>query len=428
MTHVSIPLREKHDMNSHFFLLGGPVSQERLSWIEESLKFYFVNHNPGNLLNHAKTEEGIFTFLLTGDALYSLYYPGTARIWEIMLALPSVRIICDRQELALRGISIDGLKVKCPDLVIDHNRLGISGQPSFWNDVVRIARQHEQPVPSTIGYLQLDSPYMHRSSVSAVKCLTAALEAHASVEFYAYLDGVHCGHQDQNPTEFDNVGTGLEETCEKAVKRGLSCQMFVCSRCAAARGYNTWDDGQGQVVSTCTIKPYRIQNLNEMIERFGKSHIILSENMASIRMMTARQPVSFPLEEPGGSPPPLTVLITTMPYGTERAFGGLSFAIACAAQGIPTQVIFIEDGVYTLTGSHTQEADARLFNLQEVIDAVAGSRNLELYAFQPSLHERALTKNPKMNAVLDIGMAELGQLLFSPPKGIQSGHRRVINF
>lgn len=414
-------------MNPHFFLLEGPVSQERLAWIGECLKFYFVKLNPENLLHHARPNEGVFTFLLTGDALYSLHDPATAGIWEIILALPSVRIVCDRQELALRGISIEGMKMKNPDQVIDHNRLGISGQPSFWNDVAKMARQHEQPVPSTIGFFQLDSPYMHRSALSSVKCLTAALEAHASVEIYAYLDGVHCGHHDQNPTEFDNIGTGLEEISEKAAKRGLSCQMIVCSRCAAARGYSTWDDGQGQVVSACTIKPYRIRNLNEMVERFSKNHIILGENMASIQMKKDGQTSSFPLEEPGRSPP-VTILLTTKPYGTERAFGGLSFAIACAAQGIPTQVVFIEDGVYALTGSHLQEADSRLFNLQEVIDAVAGSRNLELYAFQPSLHQRALTKNAKMNAVLDIGMTELGQILFFPPKGLQAGHRRVVIF
>ncbi|MDD1689932.1 MAG: DsrE family protein, partial [Methanoregula sp.] len=389
-------------MNPHFFLLGGPVSQERLSWVEECLKFYFVKLNPENLLHHTKPHGGVFTFLLTGDALYSLHEPGTARIWEIMLALPSVQIICDRQELALRGISIEGLKMKYPDQVIDHNRLGISGQQSFWNDVAKIARQHEQPVPSTIGYLQLESPYMHRSALALVKCLTAALETHASVELYAYLDGVHCGHISQNPTEFENIGEGLEEICEKATKRGLSCQMLVCSRCATARGYSTWDDGQGQVVSACTIRPFRIRNLNEMIDRFGKNHIILGENVASIQMKKEGQSSSFPLQDTGRSPP-VTILVTGTPYGTERAFGAVSFAIACAAQGILTRVIFIEDGVYALTGNHAQEAETPLFNLQEVIDAVAGSANLELYAFQPSLHQRGLTKNVKMNAVLDIG-------------------------
>ncbi len=414
-------------MNPHFFLLSGLISQERLSLIEECLKFYFVKLNPENLLHHNKPTEEIFTFFLTGEALYSLHEPGTARIWEILLALPSVRIICDRKELALRGISIEGLKMKYPDQMIDHNRLGISGQPSFWNDVAKIARQHEQPVPSTIGYLQLESPYMHRSPLDMVKCLTAALEAHASVELYAYLDGIHCGHSSQNPTEFDNIGDGLEGVSEKAAKRGLTCQMIACARCSAARGYSTWDDGQGQIVSACTIRPFRIRNLNEMIERFGKNHIILGENVASIQMKREGPPSSFPLDAESRAPP-ITILITHAPYGTELAFGGLSFAVACAAQGILTRVIFIEDGVYALTGSHRQEEDDRFFNLQDVIDAVAGSPSLELYAFQPSLHQRSISKNAKMNAVLDIGIAELGQLLFYPQKGLQASHQRVIYF
>jgi tRNA 2-thiouridine synthesizing protein C len=136
---------------------------------------------------------------------------------------------------------------------------------------------------------------------------------------------------------------------------------------------------------------------------------------------------SFPVQDNGRSPP-VTILVTSTPYGTERAFGAVSFAIACASQGILTRVIFIEDGVYALIGTHMEEADARFFNLQEVIDAVAGSANLELFAFLPSLHQRGVVKNPKMNAVLDIGMADLGQLLFYPPKGLQAGHQRVIFF
>ena len=414
-------------MNPHFFLLGGPVSQERLSWIEECLKFYFVKLNPENLLHHSKSLEGVFTFLLTGDALYSLHEHGTARIWEVMLALPSVRIICDRQELAVRGISVEGLKMKYPEQVIDHNRLGIGGQQSFWNDVAKIARQHEQPVPSTIGYLQLESPYMHRSALDAVKCLGAALEMHSSVELYAYLDGVHCGHINQSPTESENIGAGLETLGEKASKRGLSCQMIVCSRSAAARGYSTWDDGQGQVVSACTIRPFRIRTMNELVDRFGRNHIILGGDVASIQMRKEGQAPSFPLQEAGRSPP-VTVLITGTPYGTERALGAISLAVACAAHGILARVIFIEDGVYALTGNQVQDTESPSCNLQEVIDAVAGSSNLELYAFQPSLHQRGIAKNVKMNAVLDIGMTELGQLLFYPPKDLQAGHQRVIIF
>ncbi|MDD1702719.1 MAG: DsrE family protein [Methanoregula sp.] len=414
-------------MTPHFFLLSGPVTQERLAWIGECMRYYFVKLNPEILLHHTRTQEGVFTFLLTGDALYSLRDPETARLWENVLALPSVQIICDRQELALRGISIEGLKMKIPDQVIDHNRLGINGQASFWNDVAKIARQHEQPIPSVIGYLQLDSPYMNRSSLYAVKCLAAALEVHASVELYAYLDGVHCSHIDQNPTEFENIGKTLDEIAAKAAKRGLQCQMIACSRCAAARGYSIWDDDLGQVVSDCTIKPFRIHTLNEIINRFRRNHIILGENVASIQMKKEGHGSSFSLQE-AGRIPPVTILVTRTPYGSEMAFGAISFAVACAAQGILTRVILIEDGVYALTGTHTQKEDARLFNLQEVIDAVAGSANFQIFAYQPSLQHRGLVKNPKMNAVLDIGITELSQLLFTLPKGQQAGHQRLIFF
>jgi tRNA 2-thiouridine synthesizing protein C len=164
-----------------------------------------------------------------------------------------------------------------------------------------------------------------------------------------------------------------------------------------------------------------------MIDRFGRNHIILGENVASVHMKTEEQQSSFPLQEAGRAPP-VTILVTRTPYGTERASGAVSFAAACASQGILTRVIFIEDGVYALTGNHAVEADAKFFNLQEVIDVVAGSANLHLFAFQPSLHERGLVKNPKLNAVLDIGMTELGQLLFYLPKGHQAGHQRVIFF
>ena len=170
-------------MTSHFFLLGGAISQERLSWIEGSLKFFFVNLNPENLLHHTKsyTEDG-FSFLLTGEMHCTACMIRRPCRFGRLSSLPSVRIICDRQELASKGISIEGLKMKYHDQVIDHNRLGVSGQQSFWNDVAKIARQHEQPIPRTIGYLQIESPYMHRSSQSAVRCLAAALDVHASVD------------------------------------------------------------------------------------------------------------------------------------------------------------------------------------------------------------------------------------------------------
>lgn len=414
-------------MTSHFFLLGTSITRERLSWIEESLKFFFVKLYPETLRHHAKPKDNVFTFLITGDALYSLHEPETQQVWEIILLLPSVKIICDRQELDLRGISVERLKMKYPEQVIDYNSLSINGQTSFWRDVVKIARQHEQPIPSTIGYLHLESPYMHRSSLSAVQCLAAALEVQADIELYAYLDGVHSGHMSQSPTEFDNIGKGLEDLVELASKRNLRCQMLACSRCAAARGYSTWDDGQGLVISTCTIKPFKIRNINEMIARFDRNHLILGENVASIQLVKKGKPTILAGSDKGNAPP-ITILITRSPYGTEHAFGALSFAIACAHNGIQTNVIFIEDGVYALTGTHQLSKDTQYFNLQEVINAIAGSENLQLYVFQPSLQQRGIAKNREMTAVLDIGVAELGQLFFNSLKSVQANHQRILFF
>jgi tRNA 2-thiouridine synthesizing protein C len=415
-------------MTSHFFLLSSPLSVERLSWIEESLKFFFVKLNPENLLHHTKEpRDAVFTFFLTGDALYSLQDPQTLPVWEIILSMPSVRIICDLRELGLRGLSTGRLKMKNPEQVVDQNALALNGQPSFWKDVVKFARQHEQPVPSTIGYLQLESPYMNQSAHAALRFLAAGIEAHASTELYVYLDGIHLGHTSQNPSECENIGSCLEELCDRAQKRGLSFQMLACGRCAAARGYSTWDDGQGVVISTCTIKPVKIRNLSDMISQFSRNHVILAKDSAVIQFKRDGQQSAISLQEIGRSPP-LTVFITSRPYGTEIAFGAISFAVASAYAGIQTRVVFIEDGVCTLMGEHRLETGSHFFNLQEVIDAVAGSANLQFFAFQPSLSQRGIAKNRKLNAVLDIGIPELGQLLFYPPNGTSASHQRIIFF
>ena len=414
-------------MSSHFFLFDEVMSPERLGWVEQCLKYFFVKLHPENLLHSTKDRDAVFTIFLTGDSLHSLQNPETLAIWEVILSMPSVRLVCDSQELALRGISVERLRMKNPDQVIVHNSLALNGKPSFWKDVMKLARQHEQPVPSLVGCLHLNSPYMNRSSAALIECLDAALEAHASIDLYCYLDGVHVGHQGQKPSEFENVGEGLTALAEKAVKRGLQCQMVACARCAAARGYSTWDDGQGVVVSTCAIKPLRIRNLHEIIDQFRRNHIILSENCASIQLKKEGMQATFSVLDKERSPP-LTILITRHPYGTELAFGGLSLAIAAAFQGIPTRVIFIEDGVYALSGNHKLEKSSPFFNLQDVIDAVAGSENLQLFSFTPSLQKRGVTKNIRLNGVLDISISEFGNLLFYSPNGVAANHHRILFF
>ena len=242
---------------------------------------------------------------------------------------------------------------------------------------------------------------MHRSGLNVIRCLAAAIEVRASIELYTYLDGVHISHINQKPTECQNIGKELEVLVDRAEKRNLQCLMLACDRCAAARGYSTWDDGKGVVISTCTIKPFKIRNLKDIIDQFERNHIVLGGNVGSIKQkkkVSSRYGTADTC-----SAPPLTIFITKAPYGTEHAFGALSFAVASAYQGIPTKVIFIEEGVYALTGTHHLGEETQYFTTQEIIDAVAESENLQLYAYLPSLQRRRITKNKHITPVLDIG-------------------------
>jgi tRNA 2-thiouridine synthesizing protein C len=415
-------------MTTHFFLLSGPLSVERLSWIEESLKFFFVQLYPETLMHRALAGSPVFSFLITGDALYSLEEPETQQVWSVILSLTAVRMICDRNELELRGISVGQLKMKYPDQVIDQNGLAADNQPSFWKDVAGLVRQNRPPLPDSIGWLQAESPYMHLSTWYGLRCLSAGLEARLSPELYAYIDGIHMGHTGQNPTESENIGRGLEELHDRSVKQGLPSLFFACNRCATARGYSTWDDGEGTVISTCTIKPFHIRDLNTMIDRFARPHIILAGNAGSIQFPKKGPAVSFDRAEKSSTAPPVTILVTRSPYSTEHAFGAISFAVACAHQGILTRVIFIEDGVYSVAGSHRTPPESVPFNMQDVINTVAGSENLHFFALVPSLQRRGISKNKNLNAVLDIGFPGLGKILFYPPGNVVAEHQRVLIF
>jgi tRNA 2-thiouridine synthesizing protein C len=416
-------------MTSHFFLLSGPVTSERLSWLEESLKFYFIQIFPESLMYRATSNSPLFTFFLTGDALVSLENPETQQIWSTILTLTAVRIICDRQELDLRGISIEQIKMKNPNQIINQNRLASNNQPSFWNDVATLVRQNKPPLPSdSTGWLQIESPYMHRSAWHGLKFLFSALESRFSVELYAYLDGIHMGHTGQSPIESENIGQGLEDLYDLAGKQGLTCLILACNRSATVRGYSTWDDGKGVVVSTCAIKPFRIRDLNSMVDRFEHSHIILSENAGSLQFPWKGSAPSYDRSEQNSTSPPITILITKSPYSTGHTYGAIAFAVACAHQGILTRVVFLEDGIYTLKGDPKVCPDSVGFNIQDFINAAAGYENLHLFALTPSFQKRGTTKNKDMKAVLDIGYPGLAKILFYLPGNVLADHQRLLIF
>ncbi|MDO9550456.1 MAG: DsrE family protein [Methanoregula sp.] len=415
-------------MNAHFFLLSSPVPVERLSWIEESLKFFFVQLYPETLMPQKKSESPVFTFFLTGDALYSLENPETLQVWNIILSFIPVRIVCDRQELDLRGIAIGPLRMKYPDQVIDTNSPGADGKPSFWKDLAQAARQSKPPLPGNAGWFQTGSPYMHRSAWHGLRFLAAALEERLSAELYAYLDGIHLGHHGQRPTDAENIGEYLSALPEQAAGAGLNFLALASGRCATARGYSTWDDGQGSIISTCTIRPFKIRELNQMIDRFISPHIILSSDAGALRFRKQNAALSFDRVEKTSKAPPVTILITKSPYSTELVSGAIAFAAACAHAGILTRVIFMEDGIYAVTGNHHIPPGSAVYNIPDMINAVAGSNNLHFFAFTPSFQKRGITKDKSLNAVLDIGYPGLGKIFFYPPGNVQAEHQRVLVF
>jgi tRNA 2-thiouridine synthesizing protein C len=312
--------------------------------------------------------------------------------------------------------------------VITINSISSDGQPSFWNDMVALARQTKPPLPGMVGWFQCESPYMHRSAWHGLRFLSAALSDRLAIDLYAYLDGIHIGHTGQAPTESENIGRGIEELSERALRNGLTCQVIACNRNATARGYSTWDDGQGVVISTCAIKPVKISDLNVMIDRFRQNHVILAPNAGDIQFPKRGSGPSFDRAEKSSTAPPVTILITKSPYSTETVFGAVSFAVACAHEGILTRVIFMEDGIYALTGTHRAPKDFSPYNLQNLINTVAGSENLHFFAFTPSFQKRGISKDKSLNAVLELGYPGLGKILFYPPGNVMAEHQRVLVF
>jgi tRNA 2-thiouridine synthesizing protein C len=413
-------------MTAHLFLLGNRLTPERLSWIADALKICFVNRIPESFRGSRPGGEPAISFFVTGDALYSLQERESLALWEGILSLPSVRVTCDREEMDLRGLSLDSLKMKYPGTVLDQNGRRISHPRSFWRGLVQAARR-TVPGATALGFLLLRSPYMNRGPGLAISCLQGALEEGLPADLYAFLDGVHAGHINQKPTECRNIGQALEDLDRIARKRGIPFQVLACERCAAARGYCTWDDGRGVSVSTCAIGPMKIRNLGTIVGRFPLPQVMLGESGALVSLEREARPAPDAWLGEGAGSPPVLILVTHSPYATEHTPGALTLAIACAHQGIPTRVVFLEDGVYALSGSHATEPDDLAFNIQDIADAAEGP-GLQLYAFIPSLQARSLEKNQRFTAVYDIGMKEFEEILFSTPHGGRANHQSILFF
>jgi tRNA 2-thiouridine synthesizing protein C len=316
--------------------------------------------------------------------------------------------------------------MKFPDQFIAVEKTDGNPVDPFWDRFIRTVQgSPDGPNPSA-AFFHLQSPYMHRSAVSTVSFLRTAVERGYSPELYAYLDGVHLGHSRQSPAEFENVGEALTEISRRSAEKKQHHLYLCCSRCAVARGYGALDDEKGNYFSFCTIPPFMIRNLDQIVARFKDHHVIASHSAFSIcdrEFRTASPEIKRRVKR---NTPSLNIVITHDPYGTEMTFGALSFAIACAFRDIRTRVIFIEDGIQCLTGTHSTCDDEVTLNIQDIIQAATETQNLELYTYIPSFQLRGVTKNNSFTGVLPIGSQDLARLILVPPKGSASRHRVIL--
>jgi tRNA 2-thiouridine synthesizing protein C len=410
-------------MTANVLLFSTVLTQERLSWIDQALKHHCQKKRSEPSGTPGSGTQVSVTIFLTGDALYSLNEAESLSIWSSVLSLPQVRLICDRDALAIRGISPGPLKERFPEQVADLPGEGRKGSPSFWAAVLSAARDRFPRASLQIGWLQISSPYMFPSAGYGIHCLSAALDLDCGVNLYAYLDGCHACHTSQSPDDAENIGNALERLAERAAGKNLPCTVMISRYSAGARGYQSWDDGLGTIGSSFIVRPAHIKDMDVMIRHIRNLSFLLSENAGCMHSTLSWQPAH---DSPHA--PPVIILITHNPYSTEHAYGGIALAVACAHQGIRTRVIFLENGIYALTGEHRAPHGSKTSTLPELITCLSGNDNLQFSALTPSFHMRGVLKNGTLDQVKEIGFDELGSVLFAPPDDTGTSCQRILFF
>jgi len=346
-------------------------------------------------------DQGRVKVFLTGDALFSLVDARMRPAWTALSRLPSVQVIADADELYLHGLygpvssGTPGARVA-----------GAGARGSFWGELVSTLGR-EWGGTKNAAFLLCSSPYMSRVPVYMLRFLAQVVEAGLHPELYCYLDGVHTLHDGQRPSEFENIGKGVSVLAETAVRSCRDPWFAACSRCATARGYYQMNPGTGFCEPASCIQDIAIKQLKEILARFSGCHPVVSHASGQ----------SVPTGKGMEGAPHLAVFITNPPYGTEWTFGGLSLAIAAAAEGIPTKVVFIEDGVYALHGNHEVPENDRMFNIQEMIEATADIDGLLYLVHAPSLEDRGIGNPAGFPPARTVTNEEMSSILFPAETG-----------
>lgn len=372
------------------FLFCDPIPAERIRWIAAII---VVSND-----NSSTESPGRVKIFLTGDALFSLVDARTRPAWTALASLSSVQIIADGDELHLQGLH-DSVSSGFPEVMI----AGIGDQGPFWEGLVT-ALKEEWVGTKNAAFLLCNSPYMSRVPVYMLRFLSRVENAGLHPELYSYLDGVHTLHDGQRPSEFENIGRGVSTLADATVQSGRDPWFAACSRCATARGYYQMNAGTGFCEPASCIQDITIRPLREILARFSGDHPIVSHASG----------VMVPGGGKEGGVPHLVVFVTNPPYCTEWTFGGLSLALAAAMDGIPTRVIFIEEGVYALHGIHTVPKNDKVFNIQEMIAVTTDVDGLQYFVHAPSLEDRGIDISREFSLVQKVTNEDLARIIFQP--------------
>ena len=104
----------------------------------------------------------------------------------------------------------------------------------------------------------------------------------------------------------------------------------------------------------------------------------------------------------------ICVLIRKAPYGTENAFAGLRLALATAANGIETKVVFVEEGVLNAVCDQ-KSSDIGMPSILDAIDDLL-ALDVSLYCVENSLAELDIGKESlkeEMNCIEASALSDL---------------------
>ncbi|MCF2141968.1 MAG: DsrE family protein [Candidatus Lokiarchaeota archaeon] len=327
-------------------------------------------------------------FYITGEALFSFFNPEIIDIIKKFQKNKNNLIfwVLDGWESQLRGLDFRKIYNTNESNEFFENIDVIGDSPyDFWDHLIsqnysflNYETSKLSKILHNIGFFQLEGPYMSRSSVYCTRFLKAAANMNKNTELYAYLDGLHMFHSNQNPSEFENIGNLLTKLSKYSNSDEIFLKIMGCSRCAIARGYCMMNsDGFYSPINV--IDSVEIINLNEIIERFKHLFPIFSANSGMIYFSILKSNSKTFTFDGSYS---LLIVISNSPYHSEWAFGGISFAIACANNGILTKVLFQDKGLFTFIGSTLTDKDFHepVFNIKEIIEATYDMENLKYYA------------------------------------------------